>query len=182
MKLPASAVGVLPGVGFVTVGVTVCLPIVIPDAVTVPAPPSRATAVLPLPATTFPNLPSIVTGLSVLSVAPLVKVVTPLSLNSTLPNPVVFVIEVILVKSSFTFTLYVVALVVASVPVSTVVFVPSITFTAFLASFWIIVLPASVMLDKSFLATPEMTACLPVASVPSPFAYFKVILPLSSTS
>ena len=127
-------------------GVKDCLPITMPDAVTWPFLPSKDTGLSP---STF---------------------TTPSPAKLTLPEPAVFVIDVILVKSPLTFTLYVVAFVSASVPGSTDVFVPSITLTAFLASFWISVLPALVILDKSFLATPVIVAVL-----------FGILSPLPST-
>ena len=63
-----------------------------------PIEPSTTTGLPPVPTVTLPALPSMLTVLSPVS-APLLKVVTPSPLNSTLPLPVAFVIELMLVKS-----------------------------------------------------------------------------------
>ena len=93
----------------------------------------------------------------------------------TLPEPVVFVIDVISVTSPLTSTAYVLA--IPSVPSRTVVFLPSITFTAFLASSWIIVLPASVILDKSFFATPLIVSIRSAIALPFQSPYVNKTLP-----
>ena len=81
------------------------------------------TGLPPLPTTTLPSLPLIVTVLS--PVVPLLKVDTPFTSNATLPLPASFVMEVILVRSPLTFTLYGLAVVPAPV---TVVLTPASNF------------------------------------------------------
>ena len=123
MKLPVVAV-VPAGAAPLAPGVTACLPTTTPPAVTCPADPSNATALSPVPALTLPNLPLTVTGISPVA-APLVKVVTPSAPKATLPVPAVLVIDVISVRSPFTFTLYGLAVVPSP---STVVFIPASNF------------------------------------------------------
>ena len=89
-KLPS--VGVAPVVGATpfVLGVTDCLP-----TTTFPA-------VTEVVALTVPSFPLMVTTLS--PVAPLLKVVSPLALNSTLPLPAALVILLMLPRSLFNFT------------------------------------------------------------------------------
>ena len=86
--------------------VTTWSPIVIPPAFTVPALPSSSTNVLPLPVDTLPSLPLIITVVS--PAVPLLKVVSPFALNSTLPLPALLVMLVILPRSLFKDTVIVV--------------------------------------------------------------------------
>ena len=100
--------------------------------------------------------------------------------NTTLPSPDLLVMDVMSFKSPSTSTLKVLTPLISRL--LTFVFLPFSISMDFLARFWITVSPPLLMLERSCLAIPVITAVSLGTSLLLPSRYVIVTLPFASTA